>query len=55
MKKKVVSFDKMQNAVADYTKCGNILFLPAISLLYLWGLIEYHPKNDTFEYIGKSS
>jgi hypothetical protein len=26
------------------------VFLPAISFLYLLGKIEYHTKNDTFEY-----
>jgi ABC-3C biological conflict system middle component len=26
------------------------IFLPAISLLYLLGKLEYHTKNDTFEY-----
>jgi ABC-3C biological conflict system middle component len=26
------------------------VFLPAVSFLYLLGKIEYHTKNDTFEY-----
>ena len=26
------------------------VFLPSISFLYLLGKIEYHTKNDTFEY-----
>jgi hypothetical protein len=26
------------------------VFLPAISFLYLLGKVEYHAKNDTFEY-----
>ncbi|HDL1112645.1 TPA: hypothetical protein PWU90_000805 [Mannheimia haemolytica] len=50
---RVVSFDEMQETIVKYTQSGNILFLPAISLLFLWGLVEYHPKNDCFEYIGK--
>ena len=53
MRKRLVSFDELQDTIVNYTKSGNVLFLPAISLLYLWGLIEYHPKNDSFEYIGK--
>lgn len=53
MKKRIVNFNDMQEVVKNYTQAGNTLFLPAISLLYLWGLVEYHPKNDSFEYIGK--
>lgn len=28
------------------------VFLPSISFLYLLGKVEYHAKNDTFEYRG---
>jgi hypothetical protein len=31
---------------------GDALFLPALNLLYLLGLIEYRPKNDSVEYVG---
>jgi hypothetical protein len=31
---------------------GDILFLPAISFLYLLGLIEYRPKTGAVEYVG---
>lgn len=31
---------------------GDVLFLPALNFLYLLGLIEYHPKTDSVEYIG---
>jgi len=31
---------------------GDILFLPALNFLYLMGLIEYRPKNDSVEYMG---
>lgn len=31
---------------------GDILFVPALSVLFLLGLIEYRPKNDSFEYVG---
>ena len=33
--------------------CDYVLFMPAINLLYLLGLVEYHSTNDSFEYIGK--
>lgn len=28
------------------------LFLPSLSFLYVFGLIEYRPKTDAFEYTG---
>lgn len=31
---------------------GDALFVGAISLLYLLGLIEYKQRNDSFEYVG---
>lgn len=31
---------------------GDILFLPALNLLYLFGLVEYRPKTDALEYVG---
>jgi hypothetical protein len=31
---------------------GDVLFLPALNLLYLLGLIEYRPKTDAVEYVG---
>ena len=30
---------------------GDFAFLPALSFLYLLGRIEYHAKNDSFEYL----
>jgi len=29
------------------------LFVPSLSFLFLLGLIEYRPKVDSFEYVGK--
>ena len=31
---------------------GDVLFLPAVSFLFLMGLVEYRPKTDSFEYVG---
>ena len=30
---------------------GDIVVAPALNLLYMLGRIEYHAKNDTFEYL----
>lgn len=48
-----IAFDKLLSVVKKATDCDYVLFMPAINLLYLLGLIEYHPTNDSFEYIGK--
>lgn len=32
---------------------GDVLFLPSVNFLYLLGLVEYHPKTDSFEYVGQ--
>ncbi|WP_416777131.1 ABC-three component system middle component 8 [Xenorhabdus budapestensis] len=29
-----------------------MLFLPALNFLFLMGLIEYHTKIDSIEYVG---
>jgi hypothetical protein len=31
---------------------GDVFFLPALSFLYVLGLIEYRPKTDAVEYVG---
>lgn len=31
---------------------GEVLFLPSLNFLYLMGLVEYHPKTDSIEYVG---
>ncbi len=43
-----VLVDKVDNAIDG----GRYLFLPALNLLYLLGVIEYHKKSDVFEYAG---
>lgn len=35
-------------------KGGDLLFVPALNLLFLLGLIEYRAKRDFFEYVGPS-
>jgi hypothetical protein len=40
----------------DYAKKsvsgGDLLFLPALNILFLLGLIDYQPKTDVIEYVG---
>ncbi|MDR2367490.1 MAG: hypothetical protein LBF58_05160 [Deltaproteobacteria bacterium] len=55
-----IKFKKIEGYVEllEYAKKnvdgGYFLFQPALNLLFLLGLIEYHPKIDSFEYIGRN-
>lgn len=37
---------------AQSMRDGDTLFAPAISLLFILGLVEYRPGADSFEYVG---
>jgi hypothetical protein len=50
--RRIDEYDKMLAFIAKAIKGGTFLFLPALNFLFLLGLIEYHPKTDSFEYIG---
>ncbi|MBB5151571.1 ABC-three component system middle component 8 [Histophilus somni] len=50
---KQMDFSALLSLVKAKTGSDYVLFMPAINLLYLLGLIEYHTKTDRFEYIGK--
>jgi hypothetical protein len=32
---------------------ADAIFIPTMALLFLLGLVSYHRKSDSFEYIGK--
>lgn len=48
----VEEYDKLEDLVGSKVDGGKYLFLPSLNLLYLLGLVEYHKKSDTFEYVG---
>ena len=50
--RRVEEYDALKKLVKKNVSGGDVLFLPAINLLYLLGLIEYRPKTDAFEYLG---
>ncbi len=50
--KRTESFDNLRQCLEKHEADAVSLFLPAMNLLYLFGLIEYRRKNDTFEYKG---
>lgn len=45
-------YDSLRKFAKKSVGGGDILFLPALSFLYLTGLIEYRPKTDSVEYTG---
>ena len=52
-KKRSESFDDLRQWLVKKESDAVGLFLPAVNLLFMLGLIEYRKKNDTFEYIGR--
>jgi hypothetical protein len=52
--RRLEEFDELRKHVAKVVVGGGSLFLPALNLLYLLGLIDYRPKTDSFEYVGRN-
>ncbi len=50
--RRVEEYDALKKLVKKDVSGGDVLFLPAMNLLYLLGLVEYRPKTDAFEYLG---
>lgn len=52
--KRTETYSDLLQLVEKRTKKAKTLFLPAINLLFLLGLIKYLPKVDRFELATKS-
>ncbi len=50
--RRVEAYDDLLKYVKKGVPGGGFLFLPALNLLYLLGLVEYQPKTDAIEYVG---
>ncbi len=50
--RRVEEFVTLKKFVKKNVSGGDVLFLTAVNLLYLLGLIDYRPKTDAFEYLG---
>jgi len=53
--RRVEGFDALKKFVKKSVVGGDVLFLPAVNLLFLLGLIDYRPKTDAFEYVGANA
>jgi hypothetical protein len=49
---KLVKYDDLRDIVKKNVLGGDALFVPSLNFLYLFGLIEYRLKTDSFEYVG---
>lgn len=49
---RVEEYDAFHKYAKKKVSGGDVLFLPALNLLYLLGLIEYRQKTDSLEYVG---
>lgn len=50
--KRIERYDELLAATRKAIPGGSSLFLPALNLLYLLGVVEYRPKTDSVEYVG---
>ena len=50
--RRVAEYDALRTYVSRTVAGGDFLFLPAVNFLFLLGLVDYLPKNDSFEYVG---
>lgn len=51
-KKRAVPYDELMTALAKKSRSADFLFLPAVSLLHILGLLDYRAATDSFEYRG---
>lgn len=51
-RRRVADYASLRSLVKKKVPGGEVLFLPALNLLFLLGLVEYRPKTDSFEYRG---
>ena len=46
------SFMDLRQHVRKKAPDLDVLFVPALDLLFVLGLVNYHTKTDSFEYLG---
>lgn len=51
-KRRIETFDRLRDFVINKVDGGDFLFLPAINFLFLVGVIDYHSKTDSFEFLS---
>jgi uncharacterized membrane protein len=51
-KVRIEQYDKLLEFLQKKNSDAKSLFLSSMNFLYLMGLINYHKKTDSFEYVG---
>ncbi|MCD0458618.1 ABC-three component system middle component 8 [Roseiconus lacunae] len=51
--KRTLQFDELRQHLAKSHPEATSLFLPAIDLLFILGVVVYRKQNDSFEYTGQ--
>lgn len=51
-KQRIESYDDLLALAKSKVKGGGVLFVQSLNLLFLFGLIAYHSKTDSLEYVG---
>ncbi|ASV39448.1 hypothetical protein CI807_25645 [Pseudomonas sp. NS1(2017)] len=52
-KYRVQPYSDLYGKLVSHEKRASYLFERALELLFLLGLVQYHPRNDILEYVGK--
>lgn len=52
--RRLEDYDTLRRFAKKNVKGAAFLFLPALNFLFLLGLIDYHPKGDSIEYLGSN-
>lgn len=53
-RRRVEEYDSLRRYVGESVAGSDALFLPALNLLYLLGLIEYRPRTDAVEFLERN-
>jgi hypothetical protein len=51
-RRRIETYGELLQLAKTKVRGGDALFLPAVEVLYLLGLIEYRRKADSFEFVG---
>lgn len=52
--RRVEEYEKLRSYVKRQVSGSDPLFLPALNLMFLLGVVDYHPKTDAIEYVGRN-
>ena len=52
-KVRIEKYDNLLEFLQNKNSDSKTLFLSSMNFLYLMGLIDYHKKTDSFEYVGQ--